>query len=106
MFKVTGRYASAIAVFCAVSSFGFAAHAAERTADVPAITVRYADLNLNTPEGVEALYARLRAAAREACSHLEGRALVDFVEWRSCYEGALAAAISNVNSATLSALNR
>jgi UrcA family protein len=108
MFKVIGKYALAIAAFSAVGavSLGSNAQAAEQSAGVPTVTVRYADLNLNTAEGVEALYARLQAAAKKACSQHEGRALIDVVEWRTCYTQALEKAVSNVKSEHLSVLHR
>jgi UrcA family protein len=108
MFKAIGKSALVVAafgVFGAVS-FGSDAQAAEQSAVVPSVTVRYADLNLNTAEGVEALYARLRAAARKACGPQPSRALVERIDWRTCYTAALEAAVSNVKSEQLSALHR
>ena len=67
MYKFIGKFAPlAIAVLgvVAVVSFASNARAAEQSVGIPSVTVRYADLNLNTAEGVEALYARLRAAAK------------------------------------------
>jgi UrcA family protein len=108
MVNAIGKYALAIAAFCAVGSesFGSNVQAAESTANIPSITVRYGDLNLNTAGGVEALYARLRAAARGVCSPHAGRALVNELERRSCYEQVLSIAVSNVKSDSLSALHR
>jgi UrcA family protein len=54
----------------ALAAFASAAGAADRLSpmgDPPAMTVRYADLNLESPEGVSALYHRLTAAARLVC---------------------------------------
>jgi UrcA family protein len=108
MFKFIGKYAPAIAAFAAVgaAAFGSTAQAAEQSAVVPSITVRYADLNLNTAEGVEALYARLRAAAQKVCGHEPERALVERIDWKTCYTQALEAAVSNVKSDHLSVLHR
>ena len=79
MFKVIARFAPAVAAFGALTSGSFAVSArrVERAAEMPSVTVRYADLNLNTPAGVEALYARLRAASRSVCYVGQRRALVD-----------------------------
>ena len=108
MFKVIARYAPALAAFgvLATGSFAVSAQAAERGAEIPAVTVRYGDLNLNTPGGVDALYARLRAAARTACDVRGGRPLAEQVLARSCYHQALGAAVDGVQSHTLSALYR
>jgi UrcA family protein len=108
MFKVIGKYALAIAASSVVGavSFGPAAQSAEQSAVVPSVTVRYADLNLNTAEGVEALYARLRAAARKACGPQPSRALVERIDWRTCYTEALEIAVRNVQSEQLSVLHR
>jgi UrcA family protein len=35
--------------------------------DPPSITVKFADLNLQTPAGVEALYKRIHSAATQVC---------------------------------------
>ena len=77
MFKAIARYAPALAVFGMLTSGSFAANAqrAEAAAQIPSVTVNYADLNLNTPAGVDALYARLRAASRSVCDVGQRRAL-------------------------------
>jgi UrcA family protein len=106
MFKVIARYAPAVAAFGVLSSFGVSAQATERGAETPAVTVSYGDLNLNTSAGVEALYARLRAAARTACDVRGGRPLAEQVLARTCYHEALGAAVDGVQSLTLSALHR
>jgi len=108
MSKVIEKYALAAVVFCVVSSgsFGSSALAAERTGEAPSINVGYADLDLNTADGVEALYARLRTAARRVCSQHEGRALINAFEWQACYDQALSTAVSKVKSESLSALHR
>ena len=108
MFKVIEKYALAAAVCCVASSgsFGSNAQAVERTGDAPSTNVGYADLNLNTADGVEALYARLRTAARHVCSQHEGRTLINAAEWQACYDQALSTAVSKVKSESLSALHR
>src|ERR1700761_244210 len=50
-----------------VASLAIGAHADESLADVPARTVHYSDLNLNTPAGAEVLYKRIRMTAEEVC---------------------------------------
>jgi len=67
--------------------------------DVRTETVKFSDLNLGTPSGVEALYGRIHAAARRVCSQPAG-------EWatpRSCMTKAESEAISQVNIPLLTA---
>ena len=108
MFKVIARYASVVAAFGVLTTGSFAVNArsAERAAAIPSVTVRYTDLNLNTPAGVEALYARLRAAAREVCNVGERRPLNETIAAKTCYRQVLAAAVDNLKSLTLSARHR
>jgi UrcA family protein len=108
MFKVIAKYAPALAALGALTSgsFGVAAQTAERAAEIPSVTVRYADLNLNTPAGVEALYARLRAASRSVCNVGDGRALIDAMAAKSCYRQVLGTAVDNAKLPTLTALHR
>jgi UrcA family protein len=108
MFKVIARYAPAIAAFGVLTSasFGVNAQAVGSVVELPSITVRYADLNLNTVAGVEALYARLRTAARSVCHVGERRALVEAMASKDCYRDVLAAAVTNANLPTLTALHR
>jgi UrcA family protein len=108
MFKIVARYAPAIAAFgvLASGSFGVNAQAAEPAAEAPSVTVRYTDLDLNTPAGVEALYARLRTASRSVCKVGEARALIDAMAAKSCYRQVLGAAVDDAKLPTLTALHR
>ena len=49
-----------------VASLAIGAHADESVVPVPARTVRYSDLNLDTQAGAEVLYKRIRDAADRA----------------------------------------
>jgi UrcA family protein len=108
MFKVIARYAPAVAAVGVLTSgsFGVNAQTVERAAEIRSVTVRYVDLNLNTPAGVEALYARLRAAARSVCNVGEGRALVNAMASKSCYRQVLGTAVDDAKLPTLTALHR
>src|SRR5580692_11329307 len=46
--------------------------AVARVDEAPSVTVRYHDLNLNTPEGIANLYERIHAAAVVVCKSVEG----------------------------------
>lgn len=79
-------------------------HAAEQ-GDALTKSVGYGDLDLNSPKGVEVLYARLRSAARDVCTPFEGRELNSRVLWDKCYDHAISAAVSAINKPALTAFH-
>jgi len=77
------------------------AHAADD--GVPKETVRFADLNISTPEGAKVLYGRIERAARRVCSS----PLPDFLSPHQesiCADIAIDKAVKAVNSPALTAL--
>jgi len=72
--------------------------------DPASIKVGYSDLNLSTIAGAQALYGRIKSAARTVCGY-EGRNLTDQAAWNSCYHGAIADAVAKVNSPLLTAVH-
>ncbi len=72
-------------------------------AGTAAVTVKYQDLNLNTPEDAGRLLSRLRAAARKVCGPESERLDLEYA-WRVCYEGSLNAAVARVDNPILTAL--
>lgn len=82
-----------------VASFAIAAHADE--VQVPARTVRYADLNLDTQVGTEVLYRRIRNAAEQVCGDVGSRQLEEAMAARACVDQAVVASIRAVNSPRL-----
>jgi UrcA family protein len=73
--------------------------------EAPSVTVRYYDLNLNSPEGVASLYGRIHDAALDVCKQAEGAALVHRVfwrEWNECVAHAVANAVKDVHNEKLS----
>lgn len=77
------------------------------TAEVPpTVTVRYDDLNLNSPEGVAGLYSRIQHAATEVCRPAEGPQSVSrmhWTAWNECFYHAIAKAVQAVHNDKLSA---
>lgn len=67
------------------------------------VTVRYADLNLSSVAGANALYRRIVGAARFTCGY-SGKGLREQMEWQSCYKNAVADAVAAVNSPNLTAI--
>jgi UrcA family protein len=70
------------------------------------VKVRYRDLNLETPQGVAGLYARIHDAAAIVCESSEGPQLVNRVfwtDWNFCVNHAVADAVQAVHNDNLSA---
>jgi UrcA family protein len=86
--------------------FAQSAMAATRVDEAPSETVRYHDLNLNSPEGVAGLYRRIQGAASDVCHSVEGSAFVNrlfWTEWNDCVSHAVANAVKAVHNDNLSA---
>lgn len=79
---------------------------------VASVSVPYADLDLSTAAGAEALYARLADAAGEVCGgeprpeSLREIARFERASFKSCYDKALADAVGKVDSAQLHAVQQ
>jgi UrcA family protein len=81
------------------------AFAGTTDADVRSVAVRYDDLNLSTSVGVNTLYRRISAAAREVCPDIYSRDPRAFVAARSCQADAIAKAVREVNNPSLAMLH-
>ena len=90
----TGGYTVAISLACALVAFN------AQAGDVRSETIKFADLNLSSPSGVEALYLRIHSAARRVCSQPSGS---KWTSDRACVTKAESAAISKVNVPLLTA---
>lgn len=99
---------SALNRLIAVSLLACAATAAAASpaSELPSVEVRYADLDLSKPAGVQVLYRRIRAAAREVCGSLELRSPRQTRRWQDCYDGSLEKAVALADQSTLTALHR
>jgi UrcA family protein len=67
--------------------------------------VRYGDLNLDSEQGAKVLYARIRGAAENVCSSLDGRNLTEKTLWQGCFNKAVASAVVQVNKVRVTALH-
>ena len=67
--------------------------------------VRYGDLNLESEQGARVLYTRIRGAAGNVCSPLDGRDLTEKKLWQGCFDKAVASAVVQVNQARVTALH-
>jgi UrcA family protein len=93
---------SALAAFNELAS----AWATKPIGPLPAETVYFSDMKLDSPAGVETLYGRLNNAARYVCDRSianstwsDSRSL-----WQQCYKQALADAVAKVNNERLTGL--
>jgi UrcA family protein len=88
---------------CMLAGMAQVARAAE---PAPSVTVAYADLNLASAQGANALYARIVSAAREVCGagEVDIRNLHSLADERSCESNAIAQAVQAVHNPALAAL--
>jgi UrcA family protein len=77
------------------------AAAAASSYEVVTRTVNFADLNLNSRDGVVTLYARIKAAANEVCEPADSRSLDTAVHVRHCKEQAISRAVADAQSSRL-----
>lgn len=70
------------------------------------ITVRFGDLDLAKPAGIEELYKRIRKAADKACGgYPSGQVIWQKQNYRQCREMAVARAVQDVDNGQLTALH-
>jgi UrcA family protein len=67
--------------------------------------VRYGELNLDSEQGAKVLYTRIRSAAGNVCSSLDGRSFTEKRLWQGCFDKAVASAVVQVNKARVTALH-
>jgi UrcA family protein len=83
-------------------SFGIASFADDGN-DVRKVTVKFADLNVSTPEGAATLYSRIRTAAKTVCAPT-GYELFPSSGVNDCIQKAIAGAVTKVNQTSLYAV--
>ena len=98
------RAAVAMIVGCLLAAAASVTAATSAPDDVPSVTVRYADLDLTTEEGAQALYRRIRFAAQAVCPPADSLDLARLALTRSCQEQAIARAVQAVSSPRLAAV--
>jgi len=71
-----------------------------------AVTVKYSDLNIASPEGAKTLYQRITKGAEQGCGEQpEFRDLAAHGVWRSCVKDAVDHAVQRLNAPMVTALN-
>lgn len=94
--------AAAVAACLAIGAAGNV-HAATPTT-TPTLKVSYADLNLATAKGSQALYARIVDAARSVCVVADIRDLGAVASAHACRQDAIARAVRSVHSEELASV--
>lgn len=74
-----------------------AATATTADSDLPKQVVRYGDLNLESTQGITALYQRVHNAAVQVCRPLDSRELARLTMWKACMDGAVSRATTQIN---------
>lgn len=102
-----GLCAFGVAALCA-GTLPAAAHANDKDKgsliEGQSTVVKFADLNLQNPEGVKALYRRIQHAASKVCWDAQDIHVLTDTSRRECVEQAVARAVSDVNNRYLTAL--
>jgi UrcA family protein len=92
-------------IYCILGMAAMGFTAAQAADDIPpSKTVKFADLNIHTPEGAKALYQRIRVAAADVCDASIGSDPVVRQAMRSCVDTAIDDAVKKVNAPYLTAL--
>ena len=104
--RMFARAAFGAALSLALLSSQAYASDSRNSAEVPQITVRFADLNLNSEEGLQRLYSRIVVASDRVCAATGANQLAQKQAHRACREAAIDRAIANVDSPNLTALLR
>jgi UrcA family protein len=89
-----------------VSSFA-ATSASADTADAPTQIVRFADLDVTQPRDAAILYSRIRTAAEQLCSPLQGSGMgiaTRAAKVDACVRESIAGAVASVGKPALSAV--
>lgn len=105
------RLTAAVAAGLAGAYLVLTAHAARATDFEPRgepaqAVVRYADLNLANPDGVQRLYQRIVASAHAVCGNVDPRDLAVWSRVRTCTDHSVARAIAAVGHPGLSAFHQ
>jgi UrcA family protein len=90
--------------FAPIAMIATAAQAGEPADVPPHKVVSFRDLNLNTTEGAEVLYKRIKSAAIEVCGVSESFDLARMYVPRTCISEAVSRAVAQVNRPMLTSL--
>ena len=100
-FRTSKNIVLAAVAAASLGSLTHMAQAADVAGDRPALTVRYSDLNIDTPAGAAALYSRIRHAAEQVCGKADSRRLDEVSAAKNCADKAVASSVAAVDNAQL-----
>lgn len=107
MQRISGLAGALLITTGMVAGFAADAEAAPPASiETRSVAVSYADLDLNREAGVQALYQRLRLAAKQACGSVDTRDLASRTGWQKCREVALANAVAQLGNERVAARYR
>ena len=92
------------AIYCALGAAALCASSTSVQADEENSAVRFADLNIYTPEGAKVLYDRIDAAAKQLCEISVGRDPNLRQAMEPCVNKAIDNAVKEINAPYLTAL--
>jgi UrcA family protein len=98
------RTAIAALLLGAVATVAALPATAEGLDEPPQFTVKFGDLNISSPQGADALYARIKSAAKAVCPRIDERDLGQKIELKACVDHAISTAVIQVNAPELSAV--
>jgi UrcA family protein len=101
--RISLRGLVAGAAFCALASSFPTPSKADELSSGPQAVVRFADLDLSTPEGAEALYGRIRPAADGVCWRMYSSLTYRWSK-SACLKSVIGDAVTKVNRPLLSAV--
>jgi len=95
----------ALTVSLALATTALAAPMLAGGGEAMSVSVRSGDLNLSSEAGVQALYSRIRGAARKVCKGVESRSASTQVEHAACMSTAMGSGVTAANNEALTALH-
>ena len=95
------RRSLAVAGAFAALTVATASFAAAPSVAPPTVSVRFDDLNLTTTAGVNSLYRRISAAARQVCPDVYSRDLAVVAAGERCQASAVSQAVRELNNPQL-----
>jgi UrcA family protein len=78
--------------------------ASAETGDIPSVMVKFADLDISSPDGATRLYSRIQRAANSVCSPFDRRGVTAQANFRACVSDAIGRAVAKVGSSSLNAV--
>ena len=101
---LTSQKIMALSVAAALGFLAYGQSATAQESDAPSVKVQYADLNLASEEGAQALLQRIRHAARIVCDQQWSDSTEAVLLGRSCVAGATSRAVAKANIPLVTAL--